>query len=157
MKSLYFLLGLLILCVLILGVPILFPSLPDPACAALLARSEKEVPIDLPANCARIANVGSDDIVKYLEKERNTYRLVPEGWITCREVPAGGFVFMNDPHWLPSYVPGQYQFRRTVIIVPYAPPAPQGSPVVAEVCVMPWGKYLREIAGQCDGKFSVWK
>jgi hypothetical protein len=95
--------------------------------------------------------------VNYLDNERNTYGLIPKEWVTCAEVPAGGFAFMNDPHWLPSYVPGRYQFRRTVIIVPYAQPVPQGSPVVAEISVVPWGKYIRQIAGKCDGKFAVWK
>jgi hypothetical protein len=157
MQPFYFVLGLLVVCVLTLGVLILFPSLPDPTCASLLARSQKEVPIALPSNCARIANVGSDNIVNYLDNERNTYGLIPKEWVTCAEVPAGAFAFMNDPHWLPSYVPGRYQFRRTVIIVPYAQPVPQGSPVVAEISVVPWGKYIRQIAGKCDGKFAVWK
>jgi hypothetical protein len=64
---------------------------------------------------------------------------------------------MNDSHWLPSYVPGTYQFRRTVIIVPYAQPTPQRSPVIAEVCLMPWGKYFSQLAGQCNGKYKVWR
>lgn len=156
-KPLYALAGLLVVCVFAVAVFIMFPSLPDPMCASLLARSEKEVPMALPANCARIRNLDSDNMVRYLENERNRRGLVFKEWITCQEVPAGGFAFMNDPHWLPSYVPGTYQFRRTVIIVPYAQPAPQGSPVVAEVCLMPWRKYIRQIARQCDRKFSVWK
>jgi hypothetical protein len=28
---------------------------------------------------------------------------------------------------------------------------------VAEVCLMPWRKYISQIVGQCDGKFTVWK
>jgi len=148
---------LLGVCLLALGVLILFPSLPDPTCASLLARSKEEVDIPLPANCVRSHNVASDDMVKYLDHERNGRGLLFHEWITCREVPAGGFAFMNDPHWLPSYVPGTYQFRRTVIIVPYAQPIPQGSPVVAEVCLMPWRRYIRQVAGQCDRKFSVWR
>jgi hypothetical protein len=155
MKRYHFLVGLLVVCVLALGVFILLPSLPT--FASVLAHSQQEVPIALPANCARIGNVGSDPLVKYLENERNTYGLTHTEWITCSEAPLGGFAFMNDPHWLPSYVPGRYQFRRTVIIVPYAQPVSKGSPVVAEICLLPWGKYIRQIAGQCDGKFSVWK
>lgn len=157
MKPFYFLLGLLVLFVLTLSVLVLFPSLPDPTCASVLARSQKEVSLTLPANCARTANVGSDAVVNYLENERSIYGLTPKEWIRCSEAPAGGFAFMNDPHWLPSYVPGRYQFRRTVIIVPNAQPVPQGSPVVAEISLVPWGKYIRQIAGQCDEKFSVWK
>lgn len=156
-KPLYLLAGLLVVCVLAVGVLILFPSLPDPTCASLLARSEEEMVISLPASCARSRTAASDDMVKYLEHERNGRGLLFHEWITCREVPAGGFAFMNDPHWLPSYVPGTYQFRRTVIIVPYAHPVPQGSSIVAEVCLMPWRNYILQIVGKCDGKFSVWK
>ena len=95
-------------------------------------------------------------MVKYLEKERVGRNLIFKEWIRCEGVPAGGFAFADDPRWLPSDVPGTYQFRRTVIIVAYARPIPQGSEVVAEVCVMPWRKYLRQIMGECDGKFAVW-
>jgi hypothetical protein len=123
--------GLLIVGVLAIVLLILFPSLPDPTCAALLLRSASDVP--------------------------NGRRLVFKEWITCTEVPAGGFVFMNDPHWLPSYVPGTYQFRRTVMIIPYAQPTPQGSPIIAEVCLMPWRKYVPQLAGQCDGRYKVWR
>jgi hypothetical protein len=151
--------GLLIVGVLAVVPLILFPSLPDPTCAALLVRSESDVPILLPANCVRSRGVTAYnmDMVKYLEKERNGRGLVFKEWITCTEVPAGGFAFMNDPHWLPSYVPGTYQFRRTVIIVPYAQPTPQGPPVIAEVCLMPWRKYVSQLAGQCDDKYKVWR
>lgn len=149
----------LVVCVLAVGVLILFPysPVPDPTCASLVARSKEEVDISLPANCARSHNVASDKMVEYLERERKSRGLLFHEWITCKELPAGGFAFMNDPHWLPSYVPGTYQFRRTVIIVPYAQPIPRGSPVVAEVCLRPWREYVQQIAGQCDGKFSVWK
>jgi hypothetical protein len=104
--------------------------------------------------------VATDDTVKYLEKERTARGLIFKEWITCRKVgqfQGAGLAFMDDPHWLPSYVPGTYQYRRTVIIGPYAQPIPQGSPVVAAVCLKPWRQYLSQIAGQCDGKFSIWK
>jgi hypothetical protein len=158
-KPLHLLAGFLLVGILAVGVLILIPSLPDPTCLSLLARSEGEVAISLPANCARSRNVASDKMVTYLERDPNGRGLIFKEWITCREVPAGGFAFMDDSHWLPSYVPGTYQFRRTVIIVsyPYAGPIPKGSPVVAEVCLMPWRKYILQIAGQCSGKYSVWR
>lgn len=157
-KPLYLVAGLLGVCVLAVGVVILFPLSPDPTCASLLARSEEEVHISLPANCDRSRNVASDSMVEYFEHERSSRGLIPHEWITCKDAPAGGFSFMSDPHWLPSYVPGTYQYRRTVIIVPYGPhPILQGPRVVGEVCLMPWRRYIRQIAGQCDGKFSVWK
>ena len=64
---------------------------------------------------------------------------------------------MNDPRWLPSYVPGAYQFRRTIIVVPIGPATPQRSHIVAEVCLMPWRKYLSQVVGVCKGKYAVWK
>ncbi len=146
--------------VLAVGVLILFPSLPDPTCAALLVRSEGEVAVPLPVNCARTSDVPTDEMVKYLENERNHRGLIFKGWITCTKMgqaPAAGFTFAEDRHWFPSYVPGTYQFRRTVILFHYGPTIGRGSPVVAEVCLMPWLKYIRQVATQCDGKFSVWR
>jgi hypothetical protein len=139
---------------------IVFPHLPDPTCAALLVRSEGDVAIPLPANCVRVSGVPVDNMVKYLEKERNNRRLIFKEWITCKtasQTPASGFAFEEDQRWLPSYIPGTYQFRRTVIILPYGQDIPHGSPVAAEVSLMPWRRYISQIIGQCDGKFSVWK
>lgn len=154
-------LGLLVVAgVLALILFIFFPSLSDPKCAALLARPESDVGICIPANCIQTRDVRSDDMVTYLENERNTRGLIFKKWITC-ETPnqtlTSGFAFERDPRWLPSYVPRTYQFRRTVIILPYARPVPKGSSVVAEVCLMPWRRYVSQIAGQCAGKFTVWK
>jgi hypothetical protein len=157
MKPLRLVVAVLALCFLALGVLILFPSLPDPTCTSLLARSVGEVAIHLPANCALVPDAVSDEMVNYLEHERSSRSLVFRKWITCSVLQTGGFAFMNDPHWLPSYVPGTYQYRRTVIVVPYARSIAQGSPIVGEVCLMPWRKYISQVAGQCDGKFSVWK
>ena len=155
------LLGLLVVAgVLALILFIFFPSLPDPKCAALLARPESDVDISLPANYIQTTDVPRDDVVKYLENERNTRGLISKKWITCKtpnQTPTPGFAFERDPRWLPSYVPRTYQFRRTVIILPYAQPVPKGSSVVAEVCLMPWRRYVSQIAGQCAGKFTVWK
>jgi hypothetical protein len=67
------------------------------------------------------------------------------------------FDFVRDSRWLPSYVPQTYEFRRTVIILPYSRVTAGPSSVVAMVCLMPMRKYVSLIAGQCDGKFAVWK
>jgi hypothetical protein len=103
------LLGLLIVAsVLALIFFIFFPSLPDPKCAALLARPESDVDISIPANCIQTTDVPSDDMVKYLENERNTRGLVFKKWITCKtsnQTATPGFAFERDPRWLPSYVP----------------------------------------------------
>ncbi len=154
------LLGLLVVAgVLALILFICFPSLPDPKCAALLAHPAIDVTIPLPANCIQTTEASADNMVKYLENERNRRGLIFKKWVICKtpsQTATPGLAFERDPRWLPSYVPGTYQFRRTVIIVPYALPVPEGSPVVAEVCLMPRRRYVSQIAGQCDGKFSVW-
>jgi len=155
------LLGLLVVAgVLALILFICFPSLPDPKCAALLAHPENDVTIPLPANCIQTTKASADNMVKYLENERNRRGLIFKKWVICKtpsQTATPGFAFERDPRWLPSYVPGTYQFRRTVIILPHALPVPEGSPVVAEVCLMPRRRYVSQIAGQCDGKFAVWK
>jgi hypothetical protein len=129
-------------------------------CPTLLMRSTRQEAVALPPDCQMSANVQTDDMVRYLENERVKRPLIFKRWITCKQavqVPPMEFAFLRDPRWLPSYVPGTYQFRRTVILVPYSYRGPKGSPVVAEVCLMGWGKYILQIAGQCGGKFSVWK
>lgn len=112
------------------------------------------------SHCFQVTEVPPDNMVKYLENERNRRGLVFKKWITCKtasQTATPSFALEQDPRWLPSYVPGTCQFRRTVVILPHARPVPEGSPVVAEVCLMPRRRYVSEIAGQCDGKFSVWK
>jgi hypothetical protein len=123
--------------------------------APLLTRSEA-VSIPVPRNCALTRNAAPDEMQKYLERERFARKLIFKEWITCPDVPVAGFTFADDRRWLPSYAPGAFQFRRTVVIVPYARPIPQGSAVVAEVCVMPWHKYLRQIVWEYNGKFALW-
>jgi len=126
-------------------------------CPTLLLRSIRLEAIPLPQDCQMSPNVQTDDMVRYLENDRLRRRLIFKSWINCKQVPPMDFAFLRDPRWLPSYVPGTYQFRRTVILVPYSYPVPKGSPVIAEVCLMGWRKYISQIAGQCGDKFSVWK
>jgi hypothetical protein len=156
--------GLLVLFVvtgvLVLVVFVFFPSLSDPKCVALLTRSEGDATIPLPANCVPTSELPAGRVAQYLENERIRRGLIFKRWITCEtshQTSNFGFAFEHDARWLPSYVPRTYQFRRTVVILPDTVPAPQGSPVAAEVTLIPWRMYLSEIAGQCDGKFSVWK
>jgi hypothetical protein len=118
----------LIVTLLAFAALMLFPSLPDPTCASVMVRTATKPRITIPANCVASRSVVPDAMVSYLEQERIRRGLLPDGWITCTERPAEPFSFTDDPHWLPSYVPGAYQFRRTVIIVPYVPSAPKGSP-----------------------------
>lgn len=140
-----------------MGALVIFSLWLDATCVAWMVHSEGEPQIPLPAGCSRVASVEPDSMVRHLEDERNRRGLLSLQWITCKEPPKERLNFTNDPHWLPSYVPGTYQYRRTVIIVPYAQPIPEGSPIVGEICLMPWKKYIRQIAGECTGKYSVWK
>jgi hypothetical protein len=133
---------------------------PDPRCAAMLVLPEEDTAIPLPANCTLNAEAPSDDMVRYLENERKRRGLVFKKWITCKtssQMPKAVFGFDQDSRWLSSYVPLTYQFRRTIVILPYARPIPEGSAVVAEVCLMPKRRYISQIAGECNGKFAVWK
>lgn len=155
-----FLGGFIVSCLLIMFLWISYPVLLHPRCTSLLARSGSDVTISLPADCAQEAQVPSDRMTKYFEDERIRRGLIFKNWIVCKtssQTPTREFTFSQDSRWLPSYIPDTYQFRRTVIVLPYAQPVPEGSSVVAEVCLMPWRKYISQVAGECDGKFSVWK
>ena len=147
-------------CLLVIFLWSSYPVLLHPRCAPLLVRSGRDVTISLPADCVQTAQVPSDNMTTYFENERNRRGLILKSWVVCQtpsRAPTREFTFTRDSRWLPSYVPDTYQFRRTVIILPYAQPVPEGSSVVAEVCLMPWRRYISQIAGECDGKFSVWK
>jgi hypothetical protein len=139
---------------------ILYPLLMHPRCGVLLAHSVSDVLIPLPAGCAQTASVPSDERMRYFENERSRRGLIFKSWVICQtqtQTSKLDVLYTHDPHWLPSYVPATYQFRRAVIILPYAQPVPEGSFVIAEVCLMPWRRYISQIAGECDSKFSVWK
>jgi hypothetical protein len=103
------LLGLLVVAgVLALILFIFFPSLPDPKCAALLARPESDVDISIPANCIQTTDVPSDDMVKYLEDERNTRGLIFKKWITCEtpnQTPTPGFASSENHVGCPVMCP----------------------------------------------------
>jgi hypothetical protein len=143
----------------VLALWVFFPLRPpDPRCVALLATSGQSVQVPIPSNCVETDAVPEDAVVRYLENERKQRGLIFKSWIRCKpssETAASAFDFARDPRWLPSYKPLCYQFRRTIVILPYA--QPQESPVAAEVCLTPKPRYLSQIAGQCDGKFAVWK
>lgn len=133
---------------------------PDLRCAILAALPEEDAAIPLPTNRTQSIESQADDMVRYLERERQQRGLIFKKWIICRassQMPSPVLNFDHDTRWLASYEPLTYQFRRTVVILPYAQPIPQGSPVVAEVCLMPRRRYISQIAGQCNGKFAVWK
>jgi hypothetical protein len=143
-----------------LAVWLFLPALVDFRCAHLLVDSIGLDEVPLPEHCAQTDHVPNDDMVTYLEAEREKRGLIFKKWIVCtspHDASKPIFPFAPDSRWLPSYVPGTYEFRRTVVIVPYARPVPVGSRVVAELCLEPWAKYVRQIAGECHGKYAAWK
>jgi hypothetical protein len=128
----------------------------DASCIHLLLTDDR-ADIPVPAGCAQNAEAVPDEMVKYLEHERQQRGLLFRAWITCQgESARSALNFGHTPEWLPSYVPKAYQFRRMVVILPYGDLVPQGSPVVGEICLMPRLKYVSMIRGQCNGKFAVW-
>jgi hypothetical protein len=152
-------LTLCIICgVWLLGAWIALPGLFEPKCLSLLHNFPSLVQPPLPAGCAEVSEASSDDMVKYLEHEREERGLIFEKWIACT-LPTDSskpiFPFEPDSRWLPSYVPGTYQFRRTVVIISYARPVPTASRVVAEVCLVPWTRYVHDIGGKCDGNSGM--
>ncbi len=152
----------LVLAAVVLGALFLvyYRSPVDPRCRDVLAHPDADVLIPLPVNCRLSADAPLDARVERFEAERKRRGLIFNAWIIC--APSAGaesieFAYTRDPHWLPSYVPGTYQFRRTVIISPTGIPSPHKPVVAAEVCLMPRSRYLSLIWGQCEGKFAVWK
>ena len=147
----------LIGCVLIFIASFFVPLWPpDPRCATLTLLPEEDAAILLPTNCTQTTEAPVDDVVRYLVKERQQRGLIFKKWIICK--PDSAVInFDHDKRWLATYRPVAYQFRRTLVILPYAQPIPEKSPVVAEVCLMPRRKYLSQIVGQCNGRFAVWK
>ncbi|HEY2548881.1 MAG TPA: hypothetical protein VGI46_22590 [Candidatus Acidoferrum sp.] len=138
------------------------------SCISLLAAGEP--PMMLPEECALSEAAPTGQILEKLEAERNRRGLRHQSWIACAS-PASAQLWLKkidaDPRWLPSYEPGRYEWRRTVIVLGSGPsatgknsPSPSstaGARVTAEVCLMPTWRYFQLIRGQCDAKFAVWK
>ena len=95
---------------------------PDPRCADLLAISDQDVAISLPPNCIETSEATPDALVRYLDNKRERRGLVFKKWIICKLSGAASkpaLDFQQDQRWWPSYEPLTYQFRRTVVILPY--------------------------------------
>ena len=145
---------------LLVAMRMFFPAVLGPRCASLLIRSTSEAQVPLSDDCAETMSAPPDAMMRYLDAERKSRGLIFRKWVVCRTAAASQrttFPFDRDPRWLPSYVPRTYQFRRTVVILPYARPLPEGSRIAGEVCVVPWRRYTSQIAGECGGEFSYWK
>jgi len=135
---------------------VVFPI--ERSCVSLLAAGEP--PMMLPKDCTLERIPPSEQRFENLEAERLQRGLKREGWIECAPT-ANARAWLNsletDRRWLPSYVPGAYEWRRTVIVVGGGPASATGTQVIGEVCLMPWRRYIQLIRGECGGKFAVWK
>jgi hypothetical protein len=132
--------------------------LAERSCVSLLAAGEP--PIMLPQDCTVKRTAASGQGFEQLEAERLRRGLKRQGWIECG-TSANARAWLDsleaDRRWLPSYVAGTYEWRKTVIVVGGGPSSGAGAHVIAEVCVMPWWRYFQLVRGQCEGKFAVWK
>ena len=147
------------LAVMIIMLHLSRPSL-EPGCTDLIKGSDGLTAVSLPPGCELRDNVPPDDRVRYLDSERKWRGLFFEKWIVCDGRSGAStpkLPLERDPHWLPSYVPRTYQFRRTVVVLPYGQAILKASPVRGEICLMPERKYISLISGKCESKFSVWK
>lgn len=131
----------------------------DPRCVPLIIRSFRDVQIPLPQGCTSTTDPFEGETIQWLEDDRKSRGLIFKSRIVCTPREADGtrrFDLLNDPRWLPGYVPQTYQFRRTVVIFPTKKGVAPNSPVVAEVVLVPWTRYLSQISRECKGKFSMW-
>jgi hypothetical protein len=124
-------LGLAAVGILAIAFFVAFPDLTASSCIPLLLHSIGEETIPIPAHCRQTADVPPDRMTGYLEQNRRG--LIHKAWITCEDASrTAGLNFVNgrdsDPRWFPSDVPRTYQFRRTILIFPYANPVPQDLP-----------------------------
>jgi hypothetical protein len=136
----------------------LFTPRVESGCSSLL--EQRDAPMFLPTDCTITERAPTGDTLGRLEAERSKRGLSHQGWIECAS-PLGAREWIRameaDRRWLPSYVPGTYQWRRTIVVWGGGSRNSVGPRVVAEVCVMPRWRYIQQIRGECDGKFAVWK
>jgi hypothetical protein len=130
-------------------------------CLSLIAKSVKSVTLPMPSSCSEVKEVEDNDLTTVLQRERIARGLSFQSWIECDSASADilSSSVEHDPHWLESYIPFGYQYRRTVVV----PLRPGGvvttdrAPVVAAILVQPWPSYLRLIRGECDDQLRVWE
>jgi hypothetical protein len=128
------------------------------ACSSLL--EQRDASMFLPTDCTLTERAPTGDALGRLQAERSKRGLRHQSWIECASA-LGAQEWVRameaDRRWLPSYVPGTYQWRRSVVVLGGRSRNSVGPQVIAEVCVMPRWRYIRQIRGECDGKFAVWK
>ena len=117
-----------------------------------------EVPYDLPQSCAAVAKITTKRNFQALEDERKRRGLEFEATIVCK-LPVDLSRMTKNPDWLPSYVCCTWQYRRHIILtVPQISTQNESSgesEAVAEICLMPRWKYMKQLAADCE-KFKIW-
>jgi len=130
-------------------------------CRSLIASDflpSSTVEFPVPLDCINVSDAPPPGVLKFMEKRRTLERLSLVSVTTCRTHQSAEAVWkgIDDEHrWLPSYLPGPYQYRRYVAI-PATLNTPNGTLVVVELCKRSRWRYYEQIAGDC-GKFAIWK
>jgi hypothetical protein len=121
----------------ILGIGIVYLGFPERACWSLLG--EGVAPIPLPVDCTVTGRPPTGQSLGSFEEERRVRGLNHQSWIACAGTQEWVRAISTDRRWLPSYVPGTYQWRRTVIVLARAPSDSAGPQAIAEICLVPGG------------------
>jgi len=152
--------GILLLGALLAITMFLFMPWPfiERGCSFLL--EQRDAPLFLATDCTLTEKAPIGDALGRFEADRRKRGLGHQNWIACASA-VGAQEWLRameaDRRWLPSYVPGTYQWRRTVVVLAGRFANSAGPQVIAEVCGMPRWPYIQQIRGECDGKFAVWK
>lgn len=118
----------------------------------------RDVQFPVPSDCVPVSEAPPASVLEFMEKRRTSERLDLVKVATCRTHQSVEAVWqrINDDHrWLPSYLPGPYQYRRFVVL-PATFETPNGTEVVVELCTKSRWRYYEQIVGDCE-KFAVWK
>jgi len=87
------------------------------------------------------------------------YRQLDPGRVTMCRTRQSAEIFWEDllrnRQWLPSYVPGTWQYRRNVAIAATSE-APNGTLVVVEMFKERRWRYYKHVLGNCE-KYAIWR
>jgi hypothetical protein len=117
-----------------------------------------DVQFPVPVDCTNVSDAPPAAVLDFMEKRRTLEGLSLVRVITCKTHQSSAAVeegIDNDHRWLPSYVPGPYQYRRYVA-VPAVLETLNGTLVVVELCKKSRRRYYRQIVGNCE-KYSIWR
>jgi len=117
-----------------------------------------DVSFPVPQDCAALNETPPGATLAAIEKER-LYRQLDPGRVTMCETRQSARSFWEDldrnRQWLPSYVPGLWQYRR-VVAIPATVETPAGTLVVVELCRERRWRYYTHVLGNCE-KSAIWR